>query len=116
MLEVGSVLPPPPALRDHVYERHLSPPGGRYRPLVESMEATDGLDRLDPVCLMDVDPTTARHTVEYEGRTIAFCGTRILTSARIDFTSIWISSMRKINPSVEPLFPASRNRGRSPVS
>ncbi|MCC6173859.1 MAG: YHS domain-containing protein [Chloroflexi bacterium] len=37
------------------------------------MEATDGLDRLDPVCLMDVDPATARYTVEYEGRTIAFC-------------------------------------------
>jgi Cu+-exporting ATPase len=28
---------------------------------------------LDPVCLMDVDPATARHTAEYGGRTIAFC-------------------------------------------
>ena len=73
MLDAGTVLQPPPALRDHVYERHLPPPDGHHRPLVESEEAADGLDRLDPVCLMDVDPTTARHTVEYQGRTIAFC-------------------------------------------
>ena len=33
----------------------------------------DGLDRLDPVCLMDVDPATERHTTEYAGRIIAFC-------------------------------------------
>ena len=36
-------------------------------------EVTDDLDRLDPVCLMNVDPATARHTVEYQSRTIAFC-------------------------------------------
>jgi YHS domain-containing protein len=33
----------------------------------------DDLGCLDPVCLMDVDPATARHTTEYGGRTIAFC-------------------------------------------
>src|SRR5262249_27322016 len=73
MLAAGVVLSPPEALRDHVYERHLPPPDGGYLQLVESGDATDGLERLDPACLMDVDPTTARFTVEYQGRTIAFC-------------------------------------------
>lgn len=27
----------------------------------------------DPVCGMDVDPTTARHTSEYQGQTYYFC-------------------------------------------
>ncbi len=74
MLSDGRILPPPDRLRAHVYERFLPPPSHDYEPLVTSAEATaDGLDRLDPVCLMDVDPTIARHTVEYAGRRIAFC-------------------------------------------
>ncbi|HYF64881.1 MAG TPA: YHS domain-containing protein, partial [Herpetosiphonaceae bacterium] len=32
-----------------------------------------GLERLDPVCLMDVDPATARFSLEYRGRTYYFC-------------------------------------------
>jgi YHS domain-containing protein len=72
MLEAGRVLPPPDVLREHVYERHLPFDGG-YVPLAEASDAADGLDRLDPVCLMDVDPATARHTVEHNGRVIAFC-------------------------------------------
>lgn len=27
----------------------------------------------DPVCGMDVDPTTAKYTSEYEGQTYVFC-------------------------------------------
>ena len=74
MLAAGRVLTPPPPLHDHVYERYLPPPAGNDELLSEgSADADDGLDRLDPVCLMDVDPATARHTVEYNGRTIAFC-------------------------------------------
>ena len=47
---------------------------GHVEGIVESGSANgDGLDRLDPVCLMEVDPATARHTVEYGGQTIAFC-------------------------------------------
>jgi YHS domain-containing protein len=42
-------------------------------PLVQSDETADRLERLDPVCLMEVDPATARHTVDYLGRTLAFC-------------------------------------------
>ena len=73
MLDAGAVLPPPSVLADHVYERYLPPPEASYIPLVESASDTGGLERLDPVCLMDVDPAIARHTVEYGGRTIAFC-------------------------------------------
>ena len=72
MLDAGRVLPPSGQLRDHVYERHLPFDGG-YTPLVEASDAADGLDRIDAVCLMDVDPATARHTVEHDGRVIAFC-------------------------------------------
>jgi cobaltochelatase CobN len=72
MLEAGKVLPPPEALREHVYERYLPPPDDRYVPLVEAEDA-GGLGRLDPVCLMDVDPPTARWKTEYGGRTVYFC-------------------------------------------
>lgn len=74
MLDAGRVLPPPPALVDHVYERYLPPPPqGGYAPLVATAAHGEGLERLDPVCLMDVDPVTARHTVGWGGRTIYFC-------------------------------------------
>jgi YHS domain-containing protein len=74
MLAAGRVLPPPPALAEHVYDRYLPPPDAGYEPLVTPAAGDDdGLERLDPVCLMDVDPVTARHRVEYNGRTIVFC-------------------------------------------
>jgi len=68
MLAADRVLPPPESLRQHVYDRFISP----LSP-TDGSELHDGLDRLDPVCLMDVDPVTAKHTIEYAGRTIAFC-------------------------------------------
>lgn len=74
MLKAGRILRPPDGLQTHVYERYLPPPTGEYDVFGEPQAVDDdGLDRLDPVCLMDVDPKTARHTVEYEGRIIAFC-------------------------------------------
>ena len=73
MLAANAVLPPPAALRDHVYDRYLPPPDGDNTPLATHAEAVDALDRLDPVCLMEVDPATARQRVEYSGLTIAFC-------------------------------------------
>ena len=73
MLAAGRVLPPPAELAAHVYERYLPPPDAPHEPLTEDAADTGGLERLDPVCLMDVDPATAPHTVEYQGRTIAFC-------------------------------------------
>ena len=73
MLAAGDVLPPPPALLGHVYERYLPPPESEW--LAESSAGDDGgLDRLDPVCLMDVDPAKAKFKVEYDGRIVAFCG------------------------------------------
>jgi YHS domain-containing protein len=74
MLDAGSVLPPPETLKEHVYERYLPPPSADYVPLVDEADASaGGLEGLDPVCLMEVDVASARHTVEYQGRTIAFC-------------------------------------------
>jgi len=74
MLAIGRILPPPEPLAAHVYERFTATPETGYAPVtVLTPDVTDGLDRLDPVCLMDVDPATARYTVEYQGRTIAFC-------------------------------------------
>lgn len=28
----------------------------------------------DPICGMDVDPKTAKHTTQFEGKTFYFCG------------------------------------------
>jgi YHS domain-containing protein len=74
MLEAGHVLPPPPALREHVWERFMPPPSGDYQPLTTAVEM-DGsdLEYIDPVCFMKVDPATARHFAEHQGRTIYFC-------------------------------------------
>ena len=74
MLTAAKVLPPPDDLQAHVYERYLVPPEGEWLPMsAPDADEGNGLDRLDPVCLMDVDPATAKHTVEYGGRVIAFC-------------------------------------------
>ena len=73
MLDAGKVLPPPAELRAHVYERYLPPPSGEHIPLVEVEQEAGGLERLDPVCLMDVDPATAKWKAEYGGRTVYFC-------------------------------------------
>lgn len=74
MLAAGAVLPVPEALAEHVYQRYLPAPGGgtelAFGAPVQGGEALDGLD---PVCLMSVDTATARHRVEHEGRTYAFC-------------------------------------------
>ena len=75
MLAAGEVLTPPDQLKDHVYERFVTPSSSNVLPVlnIPDDDADDGLDRLDPVCLMDVDPATTRHKVEYQGRTIVFC-------------------------------------------
>ena len=65
MLAAGRAVPPPAQLAAHVFDRFIN---------AETADGGDGaLDGLDPVCLMDVDPATARFTTEYEGHTIAFC-------------------------------------------
>lgn len=74
MLHTGNVVPPSPELAEHVYTRYLPPPISDVIPLgTTPTDEEDGLERLDPVCLMDVDPQTARWTSQYNGRTYAFC-------------------------------------------
>jgi YHS domain-containing protein len=52
----------------------LQPQINGYEALGKTTEnVVDGLDRLDKVCLMDVDPSTAKLVVEYAGRVVAFC-------------------------------------------
>lgn len=43
--------------------------------------AAQGGIALDPVCGMEVDVATARHTTEYHGETYVFCG----KGCRLDF-------------------------------
>ena len=74
MLGAGHVLPVPEVLAGHVYQRYLASPDGSTQLAFAApeLDADDG-EGLDPVCLMSVDPATAVHVSEYQGRTIAFC-------------------------------------------
>jgi YHS domain-containing protein len=73
IVAAGRIVPPPPVLEGHLYERYL--PTGPQEEVVFPSPPVDaeGLERLDPVCLMDVDPATAKHWVEYAGRRVYFC-------------------------------------------
>lgn len=73
MFAAGRVLPPPPALEGHVYQRYLPWPTSEDTPFVTREDDGGGLERLDPVCLMDVDPATVRWSTVYRGRTLSFC-------------------------------------------
>lgn len=74
MLQAGQVVPPPPKLAEHVYARYVAPPASDIIPLgAVTADEEGGLERLDPVCLMDVDPQTARWKSDYNGRTYSFC-------------------------------------------
>jgi YHS domain-containing protein len=75
IIGAGRIVPPPSLLEEHLYERYLSTgPGEGDALVVPTFAADDGeFERLDPVCLMDVDPATARHWVDYEGRRVYFC-------------------------------------------
>jgi YHS domain-containing protein len=93
ILRADRILPPSGELEDHVYERYLSPPDATYMPLVEEGTASesDGLERLDPVCLMDVDPATARYKLEYQGRMIHFCAPSCKKAFERDPTAYLVS-------------------------
>jgi len=73
MLAGGTVLPVPDVLAGHVYERYLTPLEPAPEMTFGTTAAEDSLDGLDPVCLMEVDLATTRHTIEYGGRMIGFC-------------------------------------------
>jgi cobaltochelatase CobN len=75
ILATGEIVRPPPILANHIYDRYL-PTAERPRqpPSTSgSLADPDEIARLDPVCLMDVDPATAQHHTEYRGRTVYFC-------------------------------------------
>lgn len=71
----------PPELASHVYERYLPAQPIVTSPstnLADQNETTQNqtqaeLDYLDVVCLMEVDPQTARWKSEYANRTFYFC-------------------------------------------
>ncbi len=73
MLAAGSILPVPDALTGHAYERYLTPGEAAPQMTFGASPTEETSDGLDPVCLMEVDLGTTRHTVEYEGRTVGFC-------------------------------------------
>ena len=78
MLAAGRVVPVPPELGSHVYERYLTPtdpaPVLTFGDNAVAVPAADALEGLDPICLMDVDLATAAFTSEFDGRTYGFCG------------------------------------------
>lgn len=90
--------PVPSGLAEHVFERFLPPPPplspalsrvASTEPIIpassvmgklEGVERADPeaegaseLERVDPVCLMEVDPTTASFKSQYAGRNFYFC-------------------------------------------
>jgi cobaltochelatase CobN len=76
ILRARQIVLPPPTLQDHLYERYIpvGSPGDDPLAAMDLPAPEDGGgERLDPVCLMDVDPATAKHFVEYQGRTVYFC-------------------------------------------
>ena len=73
MLAAGRILPPPDALRRTTstsasWRRRTHD----YEPLVTTQKSRHGSIGSIRCCLMDVDPATARHTVEYAGRGPSF--------------------------------------------
>jgi YHS domain-containing protein/(2Fe-2S) ferredoxin len=73
ILSAGHVVPPPAALADHVYARYLPAPTDNVIVVNETVDDGGGLERLDPVCLMDVDPATARYSSVYQDQVVYFC-------------------------------------------
>lgn len=74
MLAAGRVVPPPESLVDHVYARYLVPAASDGVAIgAATADDAGGLERLDPVCLMDVDPATARYSSMYQDRVVYFC-------------------------------------------
>ena len=84
MLAAGSVLQVPLELMGHAYERYLTPFDVAPAMTFGEPAAADSLEGLDPVCLMDVDIATTRHTVEYQGRIVGFCASSCKTAFLAD--------------------------------
>jgi YHS domain-containing protein len=73
LAQAGHVLAPPEELRGHIFDRYAPPPQDNEEIAAADTGDAGGLERLDPVCLMDVDPATARYSLEHAGRMYYFC-------------------------------------------
>ncbi len=98
---------PPENLREHIYERYLAPPEDGWQSLVPEGPVTDGLSGLDPVCLMEVDAATAKHTVGYAWQTIAFCAPACKKQFLADPAAYLVASFGPTNAAL-----ATENDGR----
>ena len=74
MLTSGHVVAPPESLADHIYARYLVA-AASDTVVLGAAGAGDagGLERLDPACLMDVDPASARYSSVCQDRVVYFC-------------------------------------------
>lgn len=85
MLAASAVLPVPQALAGHVYQRYVAAPdGGAVLDFGAPSLGGDGLEGLDPVCLMAVDLATAQYRAEHGGRTYGFCAKSCMTKFLAD--------------------------------
>lgn len=85
MLGAKAVLPVPTPLAGHVYQRYIAAPdGGAVLDFGAPALGGDGLEGLDPVCLMSVDIATAQYTAEHLGRIYGFCAKSCLTKFQAD--------------------------------
>jgi YHS domain-containing protein/copper chaperone CopZ len=110
MIAANAVLPPPEALADHVYERYVAPPAGDYAPLVPATAAATEMDfdGIDPVCMMTVDPATARWHSEFEGKTYHFCA----PSCKTSFDKDPVAYLRPQAPAAVAAVPARADSGQ----
>ena len=73
MIAAGTVLPPTGELAEHVYERYMLSPTGDNIELVpmsaNAASTEEDFDGIDPVCMMTVDPATAKWQSEFNGKT-----------------------------------------------
>jgi cobaltochelatase CobN len=67
MLAAGQFVPAEGELAGHIYERYLSGDAA------DASSTAADLDGLDPVCMMAVDPATAKWQSEFNGKTYYFC-------------------------------------------
>jgi len=67
---------PPTELSSKIYERFLpaTVESVKFESRAETIvQEEEGLEGIDPVCLMEVDPATARWKAEYAGKEYFFC-------------------------------------------
>lgn len=78
-LAAGMAIKPTGELAEHVYQRYLPAPAPVGQTEAVSAEGSidafdeEDFDGIDPVCMMSVDPETAKWKSDYNGKTYYFC-------------------------------------------